>query len=412
MYIKNRGGTKMLKRTIAMLLVVLMIAASLVACGNNNENNNEANEANNGNNGEAMNNAENNDAEEMTKEFEGVKIGMVTDSGTITDKSFNQGTWEGILLAADEFGIKEKYLQPGGETTDDYLTEIGNLVDSDHGLIVTPGFKFEEAIFLAQDTYPDTKFILIDGAPHSADYSEFRTEANVLSVFFAEHEAGFVAGVAAALESKTGKIGFIGGMEIPPVQRFGWGFTAGIAYANANYGPDAQIVDYIYQGTFHEVDAGQQIAASMFDKGVDVIHAAAGGVGVGAINEAKTRAAAGEEVFIVGVDVDQYNDGVIEDGSSVILTSAMKKIDVAAYDYIEAFLKGTFPGGETINLTSANNGVGLPLENPNLSAETITKTDEVFAGLADGSIMAPPTVEELTTFLTDNGYTSVDGIVY
>lgn len=407
MYIKNRGGTKMLKRTIAMLLVVLMIAASLVACGNNENNNND----NNGNNGEATNNG-GADTEPATKEFEGVKIGMVTDSGTITDKSFNQGTWEGILLAAEEFGIKEKYLQPGGETTDDYLTEIGNLVDSEHGLIVTPGFKFEEAIFLAQDTYPDTKFILIDGAPHSADYSEFRTEANVLSVFFAEHEAGFVAGVAAALESKTGKIGFIGGMEIPPVQRFGWGFTAGVAYANANYGTDAQIVDYIYQGTFHEVDAGQQIAASMFDKGVDVIHAAAGGVGVGAINEAKTRAAAGEEVFIVGVDVDQYNDGIIEDGSSIILTSAMKKIDVAAYDYIEAFLNDAFPGGETINLTSANNGVGLPLENPNLSADTIAKTDEVFAGLAGGTIMAPPTVEDLEAFLTENGYTSADGIVY
>lgn len=392
----------MLKRTIAMLLVVLLVAASFVACGTN-DNNANANAENNSNN----------EAEEVVaKEFEGKKVGMVTDSGTITDKSFNQGTWEGILVAKDEFGISEKYLQPGGETADDYLTEIGNLVDSDHGIIITPGFKFEEAIFIAQDKYPDTKFVLIDGAPHSGDYSEFRTEANVASIFFAEQEAGFLAGVAAALESTTGKIGFIGGMEIPPVQKFGWGFTAGVAYANANYDTTAQVVDYIYQGTFHEVDAGQQIAASMFDKGVDVIHAAAGGVGVGAINEAKTRKTAGEAVYIVGVDVDQYADGMIEDGTSIILTSAMKKIDTAAYDYITAHLMGNFPGGQTINLTAKEGGVGLPVENPNLSAETVVKTDEVLAGLIDGSIVAPVSAEALTEFLDASGYTSAEGMNY
>ncbi|MBN2797443.1 MAG: BMP family ABC transporter substrate-binding protein [Clostridia bacterium] len=345
-------------------------------------------------------------------DYSDVKIGMVTDSGTITDKSFNQGTWEGILAAEAEFGIAPKYLQPGGETTDDYLNEIGNLVDSGHGLIVTPGFKFEEAIFLAQDEFADTMFVLIDGEPHSADYSEFKINENVVSVFFAEHEAGFLAGVAAALESETGKIGFIGGMEIPPVQKFGWGFSAGVAYANANFGTDAHIVDYIYQGTFSEVDAGQQIAASMYDKGIDVIHAAAGGVGVGAINEAKTRRAAGENVWIVGVDVDQYNDGVIEDGSSVILTSAMKRIDVAAHDYIKAFLEGTFPGGQKIYLTAKDGGVGLPAENPNLSEETITKTNEVFAGLGDGSIAAPDSLEALEAFFAENGYVSVDGVNY
>ncbi len=393
----------MLKRTIAMLLVVMLVAVSLVACGGTNNNNN------------AVNNAANNNNEVEvveTKEFEGSKVGMVTDSGTITDKSFNQGTWEGILIAADEFGIAEKYLQPGGETTDDYLTEIGNLVDSDHKIIITPGYKFEEAIFVAQDEYPDTHFVIFDGTPHSADFSEFRQEANVVSVFFAEHEASFLAGVAAALESKTGKIGFVGGMEIPAVQRFGWGFTAGVAYANANYDTTAQVVDYIYQGTFYEVDAGQQIAASMYDKGVDVIHAAAGGVGVGVINEAKTRRTAGEDVWVVGVDGDQYADGMIEDGTSVILTSAMKKVGTAAFDNIQLHLNGKFPGGETFTYSVKDGGVGLPDENPNLSAETVVKTDEVLAGLIDGSIVAPDTAEALTEFLEANGYTSATGVVY
>ena len=379
-----------------MLLVVLLVVGSLAACSNNN--NNENNEGSTP------------DAEKMIGE--GVLVGMVTDSGTITDKSFNQGTWEGILNAKAEFGISERYLQPGGETTDDYLNEIGNLVDAGYNMIVTPGFKFENAIFLAQDLYPDTKFIIIDGEPHSADYSEFRMEDNVVSVFFAEQEAGFLAGVAAALESTTGKLGYIGGMEIPAVQKFGWGYTAGVAYANDTYGTNAQVIDYIYQGTFDEVDAGQQIAASMYDKGIDVIHAAAGGVGVGAITEAKTRRIDGENVWLIGVDVDQYNDGMMEDGTSAILTSAVKRIDVAARDYIKAHLDGEFPGGQKIYLSAKNNGVSLPAENPNLQADTQAKTDEVFEALAAGTIVAPDSLETLMTYLESVGYVTPENVVY
>lgn len=164
----------MLKRTMTILLVILMVVASVVACGNNENNNNNA-----GNNDPVNNVNDSNDSNdsgddaEDTKIGEGVKVGMVTDSGTITDKSFNQGTWEGILMAKEAFGIAERYLQPGGETTDDYLNEIGNLVDADHELIVTPGFKFEEAIFIAQDLYPDTKFVLIDGEPNNANWDDF-----------------------------------------------------------------------------------------------------------------------------------------------------------------------------------------------------------------------------------------------
>ena len=398
-----------------MLLVVLLVAASFVACGGSNENTANTNAGTeNATETETATETENateteteteTETTEPANDFAGKKVGMVTDSGTITDKSFNQGTWEGILLAVEEFGVAEKYLQPGGETTDDYLTEIANLVESDHEIIITPGFKFGEAIAIAQEEYPDVHFVLLDAAPEM-------TAENTVSVFFAEHEAGFLAGVAAALQSETGKIGFIGGMEIPPVQKFGWGFTAGVAYANANFDTNAQVVDYLYQGTFSDVAAGQQIAASMFDKGVDVIHAAAGGVGVGAINEAKTRKTAGENVFIVGVDVDQYADGIIEDGTSIILTSAVKKIDVAAFDYIKAHLEGNFPGGQVISLTAKEGGVGLPVENPNLTAETVSKVDEVLAGLIDSSVVAPDSAEALGEFLEANGYTTPDGVEY
>ncbi len=311
-----------------------------------------------------------------------LKVGMVTDAGTIDDKSFNQGTWEGVLRAGAELKIEPKYLKPSGTTEADYIKEIGNLYDAGFKFIVTPGFKFETTIFQAQTKYADAKFVLIDGKPNNGAFDATRVELvspNTVSIFFAEHEAGFIAGVAAALQIKTGEFGFIGGMEIPPVQKFNWGFQQGIAYANANLGTKIMIkaANVIYQGTFSDVAAGQQIAASMFDKGVNVIFCAAGGVGFGAITEAKARAVAGKPAWIVGVDVNQYADGEYTPGKSIILTSAMKGIDVAAFDMIKADLDGKFPGGQTLVLNTKNNGVGIPAVNPNLSDDVSAKVKEV-----------------------------------
>ncbi|MBM7618795.1 basic membrane protein A [Bacillus tianshenii] len=317
----------------------------------------------------------------------GFKVGMVTDAGTIDDKSFNQGTWEGIKEATKELGLKNKYLKPAGTLEADYIKEITNLYDADFKFIVTPGFKFETAIFNAQTQFEDAKFVLIDGSPHNGDFNPVVGE-NTVSIFFAEHEAGFLAGVATALELKDGEAGFIGGMEIPPVQKFNWGFQQGLAYANENLGTNVTIKadNVVYQGTFDDVAAGQQIAAQMFDRGVDVIFAAAGGVGVGAITEAKNRVQDGENVWMVGVDVDQYEEGVYADGKSVILTSAMKQIDKAAADMIKAEKDGEFPGGETLIFDAKNDGVGLPDENPNLSEDTTSKVDEVFELIKSGEV--------------------------
>lgn len=315
-------------------------------------------------------------------------VGMVTDAGTIDDKSFNQGTWEGIGMAVSEGLVSEKYLKPVGTTEADYIKEINNLYDANFRFIVTPGFKFETAIFAAQEKYPDAKFVLIDGVPHKGDFVS-SIGPNTVSIFFAEDESGFLAGFATALQIREGSAGFIGGMEIPPVQMFNWGFQQGVVYANNNFGTNLIIEkdNVVYQGTFDDVAAGQQLAAGMYDKGVDVIFAAAGGVGVGAINEAKSRAEGGEEVWIVGVDVDQYDDGLYGDGgNSIILTSAMKYIDVAAYAMIKAELDGEFPGGQRLMMNAANDGVGIPPENPNLDADVEASVAELFGQIANGEI--------------------------
>ncbi len=322
-----------------------------------------------------------------SKEAASFKVGMVTDAGTIDDKSFNQGTWEGVQLAAQDFNLETKYLKPGGTTEADYVKEISNLYDAGFKFIVCPGFKFETAIFQAQDKYPDAKFVLIDGNPHAGDFVPVVKE-NTVSIFFAEHESGFLAGVATALQLQEGEAGFIGGMEIPAVQKFNWGFQQGLKYANENLGTNMSIKaeNVIYQGSFDNVAAGQQLAAQMYDKGVDVIFCAAGGVGIGGINEAKSRAKAGEEVWIVGVDVDQYAEGIYEGEKSIILTSAMKYIDQAAYDMIKAEIEGQFPGGQTLVFDAKNNGVGIPQENPNLSEEVQNQVAEIFKKLQAGEI--------------------------
>ncbi|MFD2443582.1 BMP family protein [Bacillus sp. CGMCC 1.16607] len=357
----------MKKRKFGLALSLVLAAGTLLgACGAKDED------------------AKGGDTDKKGSDF---KVGMVTDSGTIDDKSFNQGTWEGILQAKDELGIKEKYLKPTGTTESDYLKEIGNLYDAGYKFIVTPGFKFETAVFQAQDKYKDAKFVIIDGNPHSGDFNPVVKE-NTVSIFFAEHESGFLAGVATALQIKEGDAGFIGGMEIPPVQKFNWGFQQGVKYANENLGTKISIKkeNVIYQGSFDNLAAGGQIAAQMFDRGVKVIFAAAGGVGVGAINEAKTRVKAGEEVWMVGVDVDQYADGIYEGDKSVVLTSATKKIDHAAFNMIEQELDKKFPGGQTIIFDSKNDGVGLPEKNPNLSEETISSVNDVFEKIKNGEI--------------------------
>ncbi len=315
-----------------------------------------------------------------SKSSDALKVGMVTDSGTIDDQSFNQGTWEGILRAEKELGVNIKYLQPEGETKTDYLAKIKDLYDGGYKFIITPGFKFQDAITEAQTKYPDAQFVLIDAAP--------ATDAtNTKAVFFAEHEAGFLAAVATAIEKPDAVVGFIGGMEIPAVQKFNWGFQQGIKYANENLGTNVVMKqeNFVYQGTFNEPASGQQIAAQMYDRGVNVIFHAAGGTGNGIIGEAKERASKGKDAWVVGVDSDQFKAGIYSGEKSVILTSAMKRVDVAAFDAIQDQLNGNFKGG-TVNLTAKDNAVGIPETNPNLSDETYKKVMEIFEKVKDGSV--------------------------
>ena len=366
-----------MKKKVSMLTLALAATVGLAACGKG---------------------AVNNESQEESTGAK-LKVGMMTESGTIDDKSFNQGTWEGIERYKEENGtITSKYIKPAGEATQDYLEAANNLLASGHEMIIAPGFKFEEAIAQLQQENPDKKFVIIDGQPKGG------AAKNTAAIYFAEQEGGFLAGISAALETKTNKVGFIGGMVIPSVQNFGYGFAMGVAYANANLGTNVEIADYLYNGTFNDVAGGKAQAGGMYDKGIDIIFVAAGGVGNGVIAEAKERAEAGNDVHVIGVDVDQYEDGLLSDGRSVILTSAIKRIDNAAYAKIDEAVNGTFKGGEVITMNAQNDGIGLPEENPNLSDATKEKLEEVLSLLKSGSLSLPNELEAVKAKLTEYGY--------
>lgn len=377
----------MKNKFLAIALCGLLSIGSLAGCGNSNS---PTTDSTTENSSSPVADSSASPEAEKTSKFQmldtDLRVGMVTDSGTIDDRSFNQGSWEGIKDTVKN----NKYLKPAGVTDADYLESITNLYDAEFRFIVAPGYKFERAIGVSQNKYPDAKFVILDGSPVDENNTAV-VGPNSVAIYFAEHESGFLAGVAAALQLKESEFGFIGGMPIPAVQKFNWGFQQGVAYANENLGTNISIKkeNVVYQGSFDDKAGGQQIAAQMYDRGVKVIFTAAGGTGIGAITEAKSRATSGDtSVYVIGVDVDQYADGIYdnETNASVILTSAMKYIDQATYDMIKAEVEGTFPGGQTLTFSVANDGVGIPSENPNLSEETLKVVEVTYDKIKSGEI--------------------------
>lgn len=339
------------------------------------------------------------DVDDLIYDTEGdIKVGLITDGNSV-DVAFNQLAWNG-LVEYYSYDIGIQYIIPDGWYESSLIDGIEELISDGCEIVVLPGFMFEVPLFEVQDLYPDVKFILLDGTPHSADYSDFDISDNAVSVFFKEQEAAFLAGVVAALETRTGELGFIGGMAIPTVQRFAWGFVAGVEYANEVYGANARIdrSNFIYQGSFSDIEAGEALAADMYDSGVDIIFCAAGGVGIGAINEAKDRASDGDYVKIVGVDVDQYDDGIYDGYNSVVITSAVKKLDVALAYVLDEIFYGTFPGGREIVLGVEEGCVGVPY-NPDTSIDTDDAVWETEQMIYYGDITIPTTERELEDFL-------------
>ncbi len=302
------------------------------------------------------------------------EIAMITDIGTIDDKSFNQGTWEAIKAYGDANGKTYNYYQPSAQSTEIYVERIDQAVADGAKVIVTPGFLFEEPIYIAQDKYPDVNFVLIDGNPHNADYSEFRTEKNAVGIVFAEEQSGFLAGYAAVKDGYT-KLGFMGGMAVPAVVRFGYGFVQGADYAAKELGLTDVSVNYNYTGGFDATPEAQAMASSWYNDGVQVIFACGGAVGNSVM--AAAEAAGGK---VIGVDVDQSSE------SETVITSAMKGLGAAVEQALTAYYAGSFPGGEAWVLGADKNGVQLPMATSRFEKFAQADYDAIFAKLASGEV--------------------------
>ncbi|MCL1976184.1 MAG: BMP family ABC transporter substrate-binding protein [Firmicutes bacterium] len=309
----------------------------------------------------------------------GKELALITDLGTIDDKSFNQGAWEGLKKYATEKGKTFEYYQPTEQSTTAYLDAIALAVTGGAKVIVTPGFLFEEPVFLAQDHYPDIKFILLDGSPNDGDWDNgpnFKTGSNTVGVTYAEHEAGFLAGYAAVKDGYH-SLGFMGGMAVPAVKKFGYGFVQGAEYAAQELGltSGAITIKYFYTGGFAATPEAQAMASSWYNDGVEVIFACGGAVGNSVMAAAE---AAGKKV--IGVDVDQAGE------SATVITSAMKELSVSVYDCITDYYTNKFPGGQDIVFTAANEGVGLPMTSSKFANFTQADYDAIYAKLAAKAI--------------------------
>jgi basic membrane protein A len=264
------------------------------------------------------------------------------------------------------------------------LKVIDEQYNAGYNVFILPGGLFwGSVVYEAQGKYEDAKFVLIDGLPNPGDPEEVSINTNTVAVTFDVSKSGFLAGFSTALELKNAEIGFIGGAPIPDVQMYNWGFQQGVIYANENYGTQCSMKaeNWVYQGTFHETEAGRALAADMFDRGVKAIFCVAGPVGRAAIEEAKDRAMQEQKVYAIGADFDQYQMGIYAEDDSVLLTSATKGYGKAAHDAIVDLCEGNFRGGQEIVISG-----GIPQVNPNLSKDTFDIVEDVSEKIKSGNI--------------------------
>ncbi len=272
-------------------------------------------------------------------------VGVVYDITGRGDRSFNDAAGAGLDQAVAELGATGSESTPTGDG--DRAQRVQGLVDEGNDLVVGVGFLFGDAITEASANNPDTTFAIVDSVVE-AD--------NVASLIFAEEQGSFLVGAAAALKTQTGTIGFIGGVENDLIKKFEAGYAAGAQAVN----PDIEIlVNYISQppdfSGFSDPARGKEIAASQYEAGADIIYSAAGGSGLGAF-EAAAEAGEPGDVWAIGVDSDQYNL-VSEELQPYILTSMLKKVDVATFETIKVFCEGGDASGVQVFDLSVD-GVG------------------------------------------------------
>ncbi|GGE65054.1 BMP family lipoprotein [Priestia taiwanensis] len=303
------------------------------------------------------------------------KVGMVTDTGGVDDKSFNQSAWEGIKRFGEGNGLKDgkgfKYLQSNVEA--DYVPNLTKFAESKYDITYAIGYMMMKSTETIADKFPKNNFAIVDTVVE---------KPNVASIVFNEQDGSFLVGVAAAMTSKTGKIGFIGGTDSPLIRKFEAGFVQGAKAINPNIEINSK-----FAGDFNKSELGTQLASAMYGQGADIIYHAAGGTGKGVFTEAKNRKKKGENVWVIGVDRDQHDEGLPED---VTLTSMIKRVDIAVEKMSKDVMDGNFPGGKVVKYGFKEEG--LDYGKKNLSKDIQAKMEEYKKQILDGTLKVTETL--------------------
>ncbi len=323
------------------------------------------------------------DVQAQAKKF---KVGIVYDVGGRGDLSFNDMAYAGLLRAQKEFAgkVETRDLEPtaGGENREELLRLLAG---EKYDLIFGVGFLFTDSITRVAKEFKTVKFGIIDGF--------IPDQPNVVSLTFKEHEGSFLVGAAAALKSKTGTVGFVGGMKIPLIEKFEVGFIAGAKYVK----PSIKVVSD-YAGTtgeaFRDPVKGKELALAQYDRGADIIYHASGGTGIGVFEAAVVK-----KRLAIGVDADQSLT-VKPNQAPQILTSMMKRVDVAVFETIRAVVNGKYTAGVQ-EFGLKENGVGYAVNKFNRAqiASIQPRLEALRRDIISGKIKVPSTKAELEAFV-------------
>ena len=383
-----------MKKIIALLLVVVMVAALFVGCAESKK----ETEAPAGNKTETKSKTETKGNEETQAKTEpdlvngGMKVALVTDVGTIDDESFNQATWEGVKQYCEANGVEYTYYQPSADSTDARVETIETAIGAGYNVIVMPGYLFGAAVLAVQDQYPAVNFIAIDvGAGDlTLDYTTYYDPApNTLCITFQEDQAGYLAGYAAVADGYT-KLGFLGGMAVPAVIRYGYGFVQGANAAAEEKGIADQVsIKYTYGGQFFGDAAITAKMDGWYADGTEIVFACGGGIYTSALEAAKNH-----DKKVIGVDVDQsYID-------ERFVTSAMKGLSASVVTALTDLADGKWNGGQVQNKSlQEGDYVGLPTNDRawRFNTFTVEQYQKVYNELKDGTRVSSADTENAPT---------------
>lgn len=316
----------------------------------------------------------------------GMNVGMVTDVGGIQDQSFNMMANEGLERARTELKVNPLVVE--SQQASDYQPNLEALAQKDCKVIFAVGFALADAVKEAATAHPNVQFAIIDSAEPQLP--------NVTGLTFREEEGSFLAGALAGAMTKKKALGFVGGQKIPLIEKFEAGYRAGVKTTN----PEATVTAK-YTNNWEKVDMGKEMALSLFNGGADIVMHASGKCGLGVIDAAKEK---GDPYYAIGVDADQDYLGCADPKHpgppSRVLTSMMKRVDVAVYSVCKELSDGTFKSGHR-EFGVKENGVGLsPMRytRSEISPLVLERVDGLRKAIADGAVKPPKTLKELESW--------------